>query len=194
MANPFVHVELSSTDLDASKAFYGKLFDWKLEDMPMGPEASYTMIQVGDGTGGGMMKQMIPGAPSSWLAYVLVDDIEAATRKAQALGAKVMKDVTEVPDMGWFSVIVDPTGAALGLCLVGNFQFLAFPFDELGVEGDGRILALQRRGDAPVLLRDEALDLPLPLTDDPNGNRLDPPCTEPPPDFLPQKGTDLIAH
>lgn len=115
MANPFVHVELSSTDVGASKTFYGKLFDWQLEDISMGPEGSYTMIKVGDGTGGGMMKQMIPGSPSFWLAYVMVDDIEASTRKAQALGAKVMKDVTEVPDMGWFSVIVDPTGAALGL-------------------------------------------------------------------------------
>jgi hypothetical protein len=26
-----------------------------------------------------------------------------------------VKDVTEVPQMGWFSVIVDPTGAALAL-------------------------------------------------------------------------------
>ncbi len=26
-----------------------------------------------------------------------------------------MKDVTEVPGMGWFSIILDPTGAALGL-------------------------------------------------------------------------------
>ena len=26
-----------------------------------------------------------------------------------------MKDVTEVPDMGWFSIIQDPTGAILGL-------------------------------------------------------------------------------
>ena len=115
MANPFVHVELSSTDVVAAKTFYGKLFDWQLEDISMGPEGNYTMIKVGDGTGGGLMKQMIPGAPSSWLAYVLVDDIEAATRKAQSLGGKVMKDVTEVPGMGWFSVIVDPTGAALGL-------------------------------------------------------------------------------
>ena len=115
MGNPFVHVELSSTDLAKAKPFYKSMFDWKLEDVEMGGGMTYTMVSVGDGTGGGMMKQMIPGAPSSWLAYVLVDDIEAATRKAQALGAKVMKDVTEVPDMGWFSVIVDPTGAALGL-------------------------------------------------------------------------------
>jgi predicted enzyme related to lactoylglutathione lyase len=35
--------------------------------------------------------------------------------KAKTLGAKVMKDVTEVPDMGWFSIITDPTGAMLGL-------------------------------------------------------------------------------
>jgi predicted enzyme related to lactoylglutathione lyase len=46
---------------------------------------------------------------------VLVDDIEAATKKAKSLGATVMKEVTEVMGMGWLSIIVDPTGAALGL-------------------------------------------------------------------------------
>ena len=61
------------------------------------------------------MKQPIPGAPSSWLAYVEVDDIGAATQKAKSLGAEVMQDVTEVMDMGWLSIIVDPTGAMLGL-------------------------------------------------------------------------------
>ena len=114
MANPFVHVELNSTDVNKAKTFYGKLFDWKLEDAPM-PGGTYTMIGVGEGTGGGMMKQMIPGAPSSWLAYVGVDDIEAATKKAKSLGATIMKDVTEVPGFGWLSIIVDPTGATLGL-------------------------------------------------------------------------------
>jgi uncharacterized protein len=114
VANPFVHVELNSTDVNKAKTFYGKLFDWKLEDAPM-PGGTYTMIGVGEGTGGGMMKQMIPGAPSSWLAYVGVDDIEAATKKAKSLGATIMKDVTEVPGFGWLSIIVDPTGATLGL-------------------------------------------------------------------------------
>jgi predicted enzyme related to lactoylglutathione lyase len=114
MANPFVHVELNSTDVNKAKAFYGKLFDWKLEDVPM-EDFTYTMIGVGEGTGGGMMKQLIPGASSAWLAYVAVDDIGAATKKAKSLGAKVMKDVTEVKDMGWLSIIVDPTGALLGL-------------------------------------------------------------------------------
>ncbi len=114
MANPFVHVELSTTDVAAAKTFYGKLFDWTLEDVPM-PSGSYTMIKVGNGTGGGMMKQPVPGAPSAWLAYVEVADIAAATKKARSLGAKVMQDVTEVMGAGWLSVIIDPTGAAIGL-------------------------------------------------------------------------------
>jgi hypothetical protein len=115
MANPFVHVELNTTDPAKARAFYGKLFDWKLEDVPMGPGGTYTMINVGEGTGGGLMKHPMAGAPSTWLAYVLVDDIRAATDKAKALGATIAKDVTEVPGAGWFSIIVDPTGATLGL-------------------------------------------------------------------------------
>lgn len=114
MANPFVHVELNTTDVTKAKDFYGKLFDWKLEDVPM-PAGAYTMIKVGEGTGGGMMQQMQPGAPSSWLAYVEVDDIKASTAKAKSLGADIMIDVTEVADMGWLSIFTDPTGAALGL-------------------------------------------------------------------------------
>lgn len=112
MANPFVHVELNTTDLGKAKEFYGKLFDWTLEDVP---DMGYTIIKVGEGTGGGMMKHPVPGAPSAWLAYVGVDDINAATAKAKSLGASVMKDVTEIPGVGWFSVILDPTGAALAL-------------------------------------------------------------------------------
>jgi predicted enzyme related to lactoylglutathione lyase len=112
VSNPFCHVELNTTDVDKAKAFYGKLFDWKLEDVP---NASYTMIRVGEGTGGGLMKNPIPGAPSFWLAYVLVDDIEAATKKAKSLGATIMKDASEVMGFGWFSVIADPTGAHLAL-------------------------------------------------------------------------------
>jgi uncharacterized protein len=115
MSNPFVHVELSTTDLDKAKSFYQSLFDWQLKDEDMGGGMSYTMISVGEGTGGGMMKQMVPGAPSAWLAYVLVDDIQAATAKAKSLGATIMRDVMEVMDAGWLSIIVDPTGACLGL-------------------------------------------------------------------------------
>jgi predicted enzyme related to lactoylglutathione lyase len=112
MANPFVHVELMTTDVAKAKEFYGSLFDWQLEDLP---EMDYTLIKVGEGTGGGMMKTVQPDAPSSWLAYVLVDDAVAATDKARTLGATICKEVTEIPGIGWFSVITDPTGATLAL-------------------------------------------------------------------------------
>lgn len=61
------------------------------------------------------MKHPIPNAPSMWLAYLLVSDVSASTAKAKSLGASVQKEVAEVPGMGRFSVIADPTGAALGL-------------------------------------------------------------------------------
>jgi predicted enzyme related to lactoylglutathione lyase len=114
MANPFVHVELNTTDVGAAKSFYSKLFDWKLEDVPM-PNGAYTMIKVGEGTGGGLTRHPVPGAPSMWLAYVQVDDIQAATQKAKSLGATVKQDVMEVMGAGWLSILQDPTGATLGL-------------------------------------------------------------------------------
>jgi predicted enzyme related to lactoylglutathione lyase len=30
MANPFVHVELATTDIGKAKSFYAALFDWQL--------------------------------------------------------------------------------------------------------------------------------------------------------------------
>jgi len=114
MGNPFVHIELMSTDVKKAKAFFGKLFDWKLEDMPM-PDMTYTMIRVGDGTGGGMLTNPIPNAPSMWVPYVLVDNLQAASDKASQLGGQIMKGPIEVPGAGSFVIITDPTGGMLGL-------------------------------------------------------------------------------
>jgi hypothetical protein len=111
MANPFVHVELMTKDLPKAKEFYTKLFDWKLKELP---EVDYTLIEVGQGTGGGMMKIPMPDMPSHWMAYVLVEDLAASTAKAKALGATMVKDVTEI-DVGKISVFIDPTGAALAM-------------------------------------------------------------------------------
>jgi uncharacterized protein len=114
MGNPFVHVELMTSDVGQAKAFYGQLFDWKLEDLDMG-DMTYTMIRVGDGTGGGLLKSPMPKATPQWVAYVEVADVVAATSKAKSLGAKVLKEVSEIEGAGAFSIISDPTGAILGL-------------------------------------------------------------------------------
>ncbi|OGT58623.1 MAG: glyoxalase [Gammaproteobacteria bacterium RIFCSPHIGHO2_12_FULL_63_22] len=115
MSNPFVHVELNSNNLGKAQAFYGKLFDWKTQDTSLA-SGQYTTIDVGKGTGGGMNAHQLPGEQhSTWLPYVEVDDVKAATKKAISLGGTVIKDVTEIPDMGVMSIICDPTGANLGL-------------------------------------------------------------------------------
>src|SRR5205085_1242665 len=95
-----------------------KLFGWKLQDMSMpaqGVGGTYTMIDVGGGTGGGMMKNPNPAAPPHWLAYVGVDDIAASLRKARELGAKVVMDRTPVGDFGVMAILDDPTGATFAL-------------------------------------------------------------------------------
>ena len=112
MANPFVHVELATSDVAKAKEFYSGLFDWKLEDVP---GMDYTFINVSEGTGGGMLKTVQPDCHSYWMSYVLVDDIAVSTEKARSLGATICKDITEIPGMGWFSVFTDPTGATLAL-------------------------------------------------------------------------------
>ena len=73
------------------------------------------MINVGEGTGGGMFTNPDPAVPPHWLAYVGVDNIEASTNKARELGATVVQDVVPVGDHGWFSVIIDPTGATFAM-------------------------------------------------------------------------------
>ncbi|MBF0480922.1 MAG: VOC family protein [Desulfovibrionaceae bacterium] len=112
MPNPFVHVELLTNDVPKAKQFYSELFAWELEDHP---GMAYTMINVGEGTGGGMMQIPMPDMPSHWIAYVQVDDVAASTAKAKSLGATIVKEVSEVPGVGSFSVFVDPTGAALAM-------------------------------------------------------------------------------
>ncbi len=113
MANPFVHIELQTSDLAKAKSFYARLFDWKLEDVKMADGEAYTLIGVGQGTGGGMVE--VKDAPPRWLAYVDVSDVAATTRKAQELGAKVVMEKSPVGDIGFMSVLVDPAGAVFAL-------------------------------------------------------------------------------
>ncbi len=112
MANPFVHIELHTQDPDKAKKFYSSLFDWTLEEYP---EMNYTIIKVGEGTGGGMMKSPMPDAPPQWVPYILVDEIAVSAEKAKLLGARLLIDITEVPGVGSFSMFLDPTGAAFAL-------------------------------------------------------------------------------
>ena len=113
MANPFVHLELSTPNLAQAKEFYGKLFGWTFEDNDMGGGMVYSMFKPSDGPGGGMFS--MPGSPTAWLAYVGVEDINTATSEAASLGATIVRGPHEVPGHGWMTVLVDPTGATVAL-------------------------------------------------------------------------------
>jgi uncharacterized protein len=113
MANPFVHLELATSDVTKAKEFYGKLFGWTFQDNDMGNGMIYSMFKPDDGPGGGMFT--MPGAPTAWLAYVGVDEINAASAEATSLGAKIIRGPMEVPGHGWMTILQDPTGAAIAL-------------------------------------------------------------------------------
>ncbi|MDP2343519.1 MAG: VOC family protein [Deltaproteobacteria bacterium] len=113
MANPFVHFELSTDNIAASKAFYQKLFDWKftyIKDM------DYTMFDVGQkDTGGGIQKKMMADQPTGWLSYVQVASVQKTLDKAAAAGATVVVPYTPIGGMGAMGIFVDPAGASLGI-------------------------------------------------------------------------------
>ncbi len=113
MSNPFVHLELCTPDTAKAKAFYSGLFGWEFTDNNMGGGMIYSTFKPSSGPGGGLFS--MPGVPTAWLAYVGVDDIKAATEKAKSLGATIHKGPDEIPNIGWFTVLSDPTGATIAL-------------------------------------------------------------------------------
>lgn len=113
MSNPFVHLELSTTDTAKAKTFYSGLFDWEFTDNDMGGGMIYSTFKPSSGPGGGLFS--MPDMPTFWLAYVGVDDINASTEKAKSLGATIHKGPMEIPHIGWMTILADPTGATIAL-------------------------------------------------------------------------------
>ena len=66
-------------------------------------DMTYTLIKVGEGMGGGLMKNPMPDGHSTWIACVKVANVKKATKKVKSLGAKIKKDVTEVKGGGSLS-------------------------------------------------------------------------------------------
>ncbi len=107
--------ELMTGDVDAAKSFYSQLLGWESKDMDMGPNGTYTIFSSNGKDCAGMMKKPEEHVPTAWLSYVTVADVDASTEKAKGLGSTVCVPPTDIPNMGRFSVIIDPTGAAIGL-------------------------------------------------------------------------------
>jgi uncharacterized protein len=105
--------ELSTSDLEKSKAFYSAVFGWGWGGSP-----EYAEAQVNGRTVAGVMPRpegMPADMPDHWLVYFGTGDVDADAKRAEELGATVVVGATDIPGTGRFSVLVDPQGAAFAL-------------------------------------------------------------------------------
>lgn len=115
----FCWLELGTTDRASAKAFYSELFGWTGEDSPMGPDMTYTIFRMaGNDTCGvyELMKDQIEAhVPPHWMPYVKTESADASAAKALALGARQVVPPSDIPNVGRFAVVQDPTGAAISV-------------------------------------------------------------------------------
>ena len=114
-------VDLSTTDQDAAKAFYARLFGWSYRDMPVDEtgERLYTTATIDGASVAGMYTQPPEdaqmGVPPHWNVYLTVDDADATAVRAVEHGGEVLAEPFDVFDAGRMATIKDPTGAVVSL-------------------------------------------------------------------------------
>ena len=107
----FIWYELMTTDMEAAKAFYGKVMGWGPQDASA-PDMPYTLFIVGRSSIAGMMN--LPedagkiGETPRWIGFIAVDDVDATAARIKELGGAVYVPPTEIPDVSRFSVVADP--------------------------------------------------------------------------------------
>lgn len=118
MSNPvgsFIWYELMTPDPDAAGKFYGSVVGWKVGPRPAAPGAQdYRMIMRSDGGSAGGVMNLTPdmlkhGARPTWLGYLNVKDVDAATRAITADGGKVLMARMDLP-VGQIAMVADPMG------------------------------------------------------------------------------------
>ena len=109
--------ELVTRDTAGAEKFYTELLGWKAVDGGM-PGMKYTLFKAGDKDAGGMM-EMPPDVPkevpSHWMAYITVDDVDSLVNKVGELGGTILHGPQDVPKVGRFCIVQDPTGGVVSL-------------------------------------------------------------------------------
>jgi predicted enzyme related to lactoylglutathione lyase len=110
----FVWFEHMSGDTARARKFYDALFGWHTELTPKGGTEPYPLIMNGNqGIGG--FRTAPPGAPSLWMSYLSVADVNASHAAALAAGAKSLMPPTDFPTVGRGATLADPTGAVFSI-------------------------------------------------------------------------------
>ncbi len=119
--NAFGWAELNARGVDKAIPFYSQVFDWSPRQSEMGEgQPPYTEFLLDDESiaGAWEMNPAVPAeVPSYWLIYFVVDEVDAAFRKALDLGATEMFGPEDFPG-GRFAIVSDPHGASFGLLKV----------------------------------------------------------------------------
>ncbi|CCK32201.1 hydroxylase [Streptomyces davaonensis JCM 4913] len=114
--------ELGTSDLEAAKSFYTRLFGWRTETDPRQEAGGYTMAHLGDAAVAALSPLYQESQPVAWNVSFRVADVDATAAQAEASGATVLVGPMDVFDVGRFAVVLDPAGAAFQL-----WQARAFP-------------------------------------------------------------------
>ncbi|WP_341502159.1 VOC family protein [Gallaecimonas sp. GXIMD4217] len=110
----FSWAELMCDDVDRAKAFYGELFGWTYDTLPM-QDGEYHVAICGGQKIAGIMKKPPQAAdmPTMWGNYVTVLDINHTARFAEELGATILVPPTPIPGVGIFCLFQSPSGELL---------------------------------------------------------------------------------
>ena len=115
MHGQFIWYELTTPDVDASRAFYPKFTDWGTQAF----DKDYTMFTAGGAPVAGIFKltdeMRQQGVPPNWMAYVECDDVDLTVKQAEAIGAKIVAGPGDIPGAGRYAVLQDPQGATFGV-------------------------------------------------------------------------------
>jgi predicted enzyme related to lactoylglutathione lyase len=108
--------ELMTRDSERAKLFYQGTVGWTFEGMPM-EQGTYWIAKMCDKPVGGLFPLTSPqfdGVPEGWMPYLAVDNVDDRVRKAVAAGAKLMRPIFEVPNIGRIAILTEPGGAGIG--------------------------------------------------------------------------------
>jgi predicted enzyme related to lactoylglutathione lyase len=113
----FVWHDLSTTDVEGAKEFYGAIAPWTTK--PWDDDGEYLLWEKEGTPVGGITRVPAdaggPLSPPSWLASVYVYDVDDCVRRVPKLGGRVLMAPKEIPNVGCWAVIAGPDGAPLAL-------------------------------------------------------------------------------
>ncbi len=109
----FCWIELMTSDAAAARTFYTGLFDWTVNEIPMGEMGTYLILQKNGRDVAAMYQSDRP--PTAWLSYIAVTDVDAAVEQVKTLGGQVHAGPMDVFESGRMAVVTDPQGAAFAV-------------------------------------------------------------------------------